>query len=220
MRLGFAVKVLGQGGLKETDSRRWQNNPHLSVSLAYLRDIFEYLRGQRIRMYRISSDLAPYLTLVQELADEAGLEMIEVAAAAARLARGEQPLEAVVEREGDGHEGEESGRVRLVIDAGRRDGLRPADVVGAIANEADLPGRAIGPIDIHDRVTFVDIPARHRDQVLSRMAGVVIRSRPVQVRVAVPGSEDVAGRGRPRPPGRRPPARASPARRSRRASRR
>ncbi len=62
MRLGFPVKVLGQAGLKEHDSRRWQNNPHLSVSLAYLRDIFEYLRRQRIRMYRISSDLAPYLT--------------------------------------------------------------------------------------------------------------------------------------------------------------
>ncbi|MCS6845152.1 MAG: UV DNA damage repair endonuclease UvsE [Caldilineales bacterium] len=61
-RLGFAVKVLGRPGLKEHDSRRWQNNPHLSVSLAYLRDIFEYLRSQRIRMYRISSDLAPYLT--------------------------------------------------------------------------------------------------------------------------------------------------------------
>lgn len=175
---------------------------------------------ERLRTAAAAEDLAPYLTLVQELADEAGLEMIEVAAAAARLARGEQPLEAVVEREGDGHEGGESGRVRLVIDAGRRDGLRPADVVGAIANEADLPGRAIGPIEIHDRVTFVDIPARHRDQVLSRMAGVVIRSRPVQVRVAVPASEDAAGRGRPRPSGRRLPARASPARRSRRASRR
>lgn len=62
MHLGFVVKVLGQPGLKENDSRRWQNNPHLSVSLAYLRDIFEYLRGRRIRMYRISSNLAPYLT--------------------------------------------------------------------------------------------------------------------------------------------------------------
>ena len=60
IRLGFVVKVLGRAGLKEHDSRRWQNNPHLSVSLAYLRDIFEYLRSQRIGMYRMSSDLAPY----------------------------------------------------------------------------------------------------------------------------------------------------------------
>ncbi|MBE2232031.1 MAG: UV DNA damage repair endonuclease UvsE [Anaerolinea sp.] len=62
MRLGFAVKVIGQAGLKEHDSRRWQNTPHLSVSLVYLRDIFEYLRRERITMYRMSSELAPYLT--------------------------------------------------------------------------------------------------------------------------------------------------------------
>jgi UV DNA damage endonuclease len=62
MRLGFVVKVLGQPGLKSNDTRRWQNNPHLSVSLAYLRDIFVYLRQIGVRMYRMSSDLAPYVT--------------------------------------------------------------------------------------------------------------------------------------------------------------
>jgi UV DNA damage endonuclease len=62
MRLGFAVKVLGRPGLKSHDTRRWQNAPHLSVSLAYLRDIFVYLAEAEIRMYRIASDLAPYVT--------------------------------------------------------------------------------------------------------------------------------------------------------------
>jgi UV DNA damage endonuclease len=62
MRLGFAVKVLGQPGLKASDTRRWQNNPHLSVSLAYLRDILRYLDQIEVRMYRLSSDLAPYAT--------------------------------------------------------------------------------------------------------------------------------------------------------------
>lgn len=62
MHLGFATKVLGRPGLKSHDSRRWQNEPHLSVSLAYLRDIFIYLRQQNIHMYRLSSELAPYLT--------------------------------------------------------------------------------------------------------------------------------------------------------------
>jgi UV DNA damage endonuclease len=62
MRLGFAVKVVGQSGLKSHDSRRWQNQPHLSVSLAYLRDIFVYLDRQDIHMYRMASDLAPYVT--------------------------------------------------------------------------------------------------------------------------------------------------------------
>ncbi|MDY7040198.1 MAG: UV DNA damage repair endonuclease UvsE [Chloroflexota bacterium] len=62
MKLGFAVKVLGEPGLKSHDTRRWQNNPHLSVSLIYLRDIFDYLRRQEIKMYRMASALAPYLT--------------------------------------------------------------------------------------------------------------------------------------------------------------
>jgi UV DNA damage endonuclease len=62
MRLGFAVKVLGQPNLKSNDSRRWQNGPHLSVSLAYVRDILLYLRKVGVRMYRLSSDLAPYVT--------------------------------------------------------------------------------------------------------------------------------------------------------------
>lgn len=59
--LGFPVNVLGEP-LRSHDSRRWQNQPHLSVSLAYLRDIFGYLQRQNIYFYRLSGQLAPYLT--------------------------------------------------------------------------------------------------------------------------------------------------------------
>lgn len=61
-RLGFAVKVLGKPGLKSNDSRRWQSGPHLRVSLSYLDHILDYLAESSIRMYRISSDVAPYIT--------------------------------------------------------------------------------------------------------------------------------------------------------------
>lgn len=61
-RLGFAVKVLGRAGLKSNDSRRWQSGPHLRVSIGYLDAIFDYLAESQIRMYRISSDVAPYIT--------------------------------------------------------------------------------------------------------------------------------------------------------------
>jgi UV DNA damage endonuclease len=62
MRLGFAAKSLAHPELKSHDARRWQNSPHLSVSLAYLRDMLLYLRRSRIRMYRMMSELAPYIT--------------------------------------------------------------------------------------------------------------------------------------------------------------
>jgi len=61
IRLGFAVHALGEP-LRSHDSRRWQHSPHLSVSLAYLRDLFAYLGRQQIDFYRLAGQLAPYLT--------------------------------------------------------------------------------------------------------------------------------------------------------------
>lgn len=62
MRLGFAVKVVGRAGLPSNDARRWQSGPHLRVSLAHLDAILDYLAAAGITMYRMSSDLAPYVT--------------------------------------------------------------------------------------------------------------------------------------------------------------
>ena len=61
-RLGFAVKVLGDGGLPSHDTRRWQSGPHLDVSLDRLARIFDYLEQNEIYMYRMSSSLVPYAT--------------------------------------------------------------------------------------------------------------------------------------------------------------
>ena len=62
MRLGFPVKIMGSGGIKTSDTRRWQANPHLRVSLGYLCDVLAYCRKHGIHMYRMSSDIAPYAT--------------------------------------------------------------------------------------------------------------------------------------------------------------
>jgi len=65
MRFGFAVKILGRPGLKSHDTRRWSaaaDGPHLRVSIDCFREILRYLDEANIRMYRISSDFAPYVT--------------------------------------------------------------------------------------------------------------------------------------------------------------
>ena len=62
MRMGFAVKVMGVPDLKSNDARKWRSGPHLRVSIGYLRDVFAYLDKKDIRMYRMSSDVAPYVT--------------------------------------------------------------------------------------------------------------------------------------------------------------
>ena len=60
MRLGFAVKVLGAGGLPSHDTRRHRSEPSLGVSLARLRAILAYLDDVDVRFYRFASGLAPY----------------------------------------------------------------------------------------------------------------------------------------------------------------
>jgi ATP-dependent RNA helicase DeaD len=152
-------------------------------------------------------DLDLYLNLVEELVQEGGYDMAEVAAAAARLARGDQPLVQVeIEPETKSMPAIDGGMVRLFLAAGRMANVRASDIVGAIANEAGVPGRAIGAIDIYDRFTFVELPAEYKDQVLERMARAKIRGRPVNIRVADPDR----GRGQEgddRGPGGRPPRR-------------
>ncbi|MBI5445130.1 MAG: DEAD/DEAH box helicase [Deltaproteobacteria bacterium] len=129
-------------------------------------------------------DLDFYLELVEEIAEEGGFDMAEVAAAAARLARGDRPLEVTLEPLPQEVARVEEGMVRLFLAAGSRAGVRPGDVVGAIANEAGVPGKSIGAIDIYDDFTFVEVPREHRDQVLKRMAKAKIRGRPVRIREA------------------------------------
>ena len=59
----FRSKSFGAQGLKSHDARRWQSNPELNVSLDYLKAIFSYLAQNGIGMYRMSSDLAPYVRI-------------------------------------------------------------------------------------------------------------------------------------------------------------
>ena len=62
LRLGFPVKVMGRPDLKSQDTRRWQKNPHLKCSLELLDRVLDYLAKERLDMYRLSSDIAPYAT--------------------------------------------------------------------------------------------------------------------------------------------------------------
>jgi len=79
--------------------------------------------------------------------------------------------------------------VRLSMAVGRQDGIRPADIVGSIANEADVPGREIGPIEILDDVTYVGIPERYVEVVLAKVAKKKFRGRTLNIRVARDGEQ-------------------------------
>ncbi len=74
------------------------------------------------------------------------------------------------------------GKQRIFINAGADAGLRPKDVVGAIAHEAGLPGKQIGPIDIGPRGTTVDVPAKSADKVIAALSKTRVKGQRVKAR--------------------------------------
>ena len=186
-----------------------------------------------------SGELDLYLTLVEQLAEESGRDIAEIAAAVARLAGGDKPLETLSQPEPESERerftqpgndrparGDDAGRdersderpapredkrpprrpemraeevrdeqgmTRLFVDVGNHSGVTPPDIVGAIANEADIPGKSIGAIEINERNSFVDVPSALAAQIVERMRGSRIRSHNANIRLAnerdIPGYE-------------------------------
>ncbi len=157
-----------------------QKLPSLADVAARRREAFR----EALREVLEAGDLAPYLMMVEEMAE--GHDVTELAAAAFKLLLNEVEQEdTLVSVEGDG-EGAEPGMTRLFIDVGRFDRVRPADIVGAIANEVGIPGKQIGSIDIYDRFAFVEVPNDLAQRVVRGLAGVSLRGRPVKVSLAKP----------------------------------
>ncbi|MDX6725882.1 MAG: ATP-dependent helicase DeaD [Baekduia sp.] len=75
-----------------------------------------------------------------------------------------------------------AGMTRLFFGAGRTAGIRPQDLVGAIANEAGLSGRDIGAIEIADRFSLVEVPEDSADQVVSILRTRTIKGKKTTVR--------------------------------------
>jgi len=129
-------------------------------------------------------DLEMSMMIVDELA--AYYDPSEVAAAAIRLLMREHSSEEQQEEALVATSPAEAGMTRLYLDLGRNDGVRPMDVVGAIANEAHIPGKSIGQIDISDRHTLVDVPNNFAERVVRALSRARLRGKPVNVEYTQP----------------------------------
>ena len=76
----------------------------------------------------------------------------------------------------------EAGVARLYVGLGRRAGIRPGDLVGAIANEAGIDARAIGAVEITDRFSLVEVPDEDAERVIEALRGTTIRGKRAMVR--------------------------------------
>lgn len=169
------------------------------------------LHARRLEMTRaalheslLEDDFDRFRVVVETLADE--FDIVEVALAAVKLAHeamGNTPDDEVIpdiaeppadrrdrtgpgagRREGGGGRGGRGNpdAVKLFIGLGRRNGVRPQDLVGAIAGESGLAGRDIGAIEIADRFSLVEVPAGAADDVIDALRNATIKGKRVSAR--------------------------------------
>jgi ATP-dependent RNA helicase DeaD len=160
----------------------------------------------RLRETLTAGNLEPYLAMVESLGEE--FSPTELTAAAFKLLFGAAALDKLEDKlvetanEEASSNGKkrfrkaterkrspfkpERGMTRLFINLGREDGVRPADIVGAIANEADIPGRSIGAIELYDGFSFVDVPSHQAQHVLQALNQSMIRNRKISASLAKP----------------------------------
>lgn len=78
----------------------------------------------------------------------------------------------------------EAGMVRLFLNLGRKDHISPNHIVGAISSESQIPGKVIGQIDIYDAFSFIEVPERDVNKVMSGMKGKTINAREANLELA------------------------------------
>jgi ATP-dependent RNA helicase DeaD len=167
----------------------------------------EVLKQQVLEVMNDESALAYYNAVVDDLAEEH--DATQVAAALLKLYADEtgrgapaepqaddialvaQPMPQRQDRfesrpRDDRGPRRDGDNVRLFVNIGRNLGVRPQDIVGAIANEAGIPGRSIGAIDIFDGYSFVEVPASMADRVIDALVRSGIKGRPVNAEIARP----------------------------------
>jgi ATP-dependent RNA helicase DeaD len=164
------------------------------------------LRSRRLELTRaaveeaiIEDDFDGYRVVVESLADK--YDVMEVALAAVKLAHeangpvaDDEDIPEVIPKGGDRParpakgprppRPPSGGTTRLFIGAGRSAGIRPQDIVGAIAGETSLGGRDIGAIEIADRFTLVEVPIGAADEVVTALRASTIKGKKATVRRA------------------------------------
>lgn len=140
----------------------------------------------KIRQTIEEGGLTDMVNLVEEHVNQEEYTSMDMAAALLKMLIGDTlDREDEVEEFHFDTDKDDSRMVRLFINIGKKDKIKPANILGAIAGESGMPGKLVGAIDMMDNYTFVDVPAIHAEKILKAMNdNVQIKGRSVNVEKA------------------------------------
>jgi ATP-dependent RNA helicase DeaD len=130
-------------------------------------------------------NLKDMIDIIEKQVNESDYTAMDIAAAFLKQALGQVNLDNEKDDDVDfENTGAEEGMVRLFINVGKKDRIKPGDIVGAIAGESGMPGKLVGAIDIYDKYTFVEVPREYGREVLEGMKNAKIKGRSVNMEPA------------------------------------
>ena len=101
-----------------------------------------------------------------------------------RKPREREPREARRPRHTKPRKASDGARAKLIVKAGLKQGLEPADVIGAIVDHSHLEGEEISNVRLLDRFSFVEVPASRAEEVANTVSGKTVRGVPLKLEVA------------------------------------
>lgn len=133
-----------------------------------------------------NEELDSYIRMIDDKVNEEDYTSIDIAAALMKIMLGNNES-GQDGREQDydfDHTGAEEGMVRLFINIGKKQNVRPGDILGAIAGESGMPGKLVGTIDMFDKYTFVEVPREFAKEVLQAMSDAKIKGKTINIEPA------------------------------------
>ena len=131
-------------------------------------------------------DLRDMINIIESEVNDSDYTAMDIAAAFLKQAIG--GVELTNERNGWGDDfgdtGAEAGMVRLFVNIGKKQKVKPGDILGAIAGESGMPGELVGAIDMYDKYTFVEVPTEYGREVLNAMQHAKIKGKSINVEPA------------------------------------
>ncbi len=152
----------------------------------------------KIRQTIEEGGLTDMVNLVEEHVNQEEYTSMDMAAALLKMLIGDTlDREDEVEEFHFDTDKDDSRMVRLFINIGKKDKIKPANILGAIAGESGMPGKLVGAIDMMDNYTFVDVPAIHAEKILKAMNdNVQIKGRRINVEKANQSRGKGRGKGK------------------------
>lgn len=131
-------------------------------------------------------DLRDMINLIEKEVNDSDFTAMDIAAAFLKQAVGGVELTNEKETwpEDFGDTGAEAGMVRLFVNIGKKQKVKPGDILGAIAGESGMPGKLVGAIDMYDKYTFVEVPKEYGREVLSAMQNAKIKGKSINMEPA------------------------------------